>query len=234
MKKQFLLSLVVILSESVRLAQAVPGIYGSGVELQTQQGNGMLTKTLYATNDNAASNGGDGTRLEPSGSTATLNQTSAAGSPATNATFSLGTFNPAAGDVLTLKGFSVLTYVGSTMATQVYGNYLLFAGTTPPASSFTGVNLPFDAAPTTGSTDGRWDTEALTTNLLTGLTAGTYTLDIYYDAGDSSNNFTYDNNGGANYGIAFTVVPEPGTWAMLLMGGVGALVVLRHRHRLAR
>ena len=234
--KRFLLSLAVAMTAGVSLAHATPGIYGTGVELQTKQGAGMLTTTLYATNDNAGSNGGDATRLVPTGSTATLNQTSAVASPETNPTFTLGTFNLLSGDVLTLRGFSVLTYVDSSTATQVYAHYRLFAGTTTPTGSFTDVTLPFDAAPTAGSTDGRWDTESLGTNLLTGLTPGTYTLGIYYNAGDASNNFAYDSNGGANYGVSFTVVsiavPEPGTW-VLLISGLGMLAFVGHRRLLA-
>ena len=116
MMKKFLLSLVVVLFARTPLVHATPGIFGAGVEVQTKQGSGLLTTTLYANDNNGT------TRLLPSGSTATLNQTSFLGSPETGATFSLGSFNPMAGDVLTLKGFSLLTYVDSPTATQAFAH----------------------------------------------------------------------------------------------------------------
>ena len=221
--KKFFLSLVIVLTVGAHLAHAQgPGIFGDGIELSTKQGAGLLTTTLYANNNSGT------TRLLPTGSTATLDQTSFLTSPETGATFNLGNFNPAAGDTLTLTGFSLLTYGGT--ATSSFGNYRI-----DPSGSlgtFAGIGLPDNADNVSGNTgDTRWSTEALAVNLLTGLTNGTYTLGIYYST--TNGTFSYDGNNGANYGASFTVVPEPGAWVMLA-GGLGVLALIRGRKLLAR
>lgn len=212
--KKLLLSLALVLTAGTPFAHAQ--FFGAGVE---------INKVLYANDNNGT------TRLLPLNSTATLNQTAFTTSPETNATFNLGTFTQ--GTVLTLNGFSTLTFGGTVTATTA--NYRIFPGTTP-TGAFTPVTLALNEANVSGNTgDSRFSTEALNTNLLAGLTPGTYTLGIYYN--DNNATTDYDSNNGANYGATFTVsnaVPEPGTWALLLTGGAVGLFAVQRRRLAAR
>jgi hypothetical protein len=89
------------------------------------------------------------------------------------------------------------------------------------------------------NSDQEWGTEAnpdYTSNILTGLIAGTYTLEVYSQI--STNNTNIDpativsNNGGANFEATFTVtpVPEPSTYA-LIVGTLGFAFVLMRRRK---
>ncbi|MBK7037543.1 MAG: hypothetical protein IPH42_14670 [Bacteroidetes bacterium] len=86
-------------------------------------------------------------------------------------------------------------------------NYRVWTGT--PSGSFTGVNLPFNAnlGSGCGGNDQSWSTTGNATNILSGLPAGNYTLEIYstadYDGCGSGTH--YSSNGGANYAATFTV-----------------------------
>ena len=68
---------------------------------------------------------------------------------------------------------------------------------------------------------------------MSNLAPGTYTLGVYYNASFAAAGTQYDNNAGANYGATFTVTaaaaPEPGTWAILLLGAGGLIIAQSRR-----
>src|SRR5271154_1751717 len=110
MNIKIILALGFIIAGSVSSTYAqYAGPFGYGIELKGT-GAGALNSgvtTLYALD-----NGGT-TRLLPLGSSATLDQTSWANGSTTSPVLNLGTFNPGAGDTLTLLGGSMLTYQGA-------------------------------------------------------------------------------------------------------------------------
>jgi hypothetical protein len=70
-----------------------------------------------------------------------------------------------------------------------------------------------------------------TSNFLTGLLNGTYTVEVFSTiTTDGFNEATtvYNSNSGNNFKASFTVVPEPSR-AVLLLGGLGAMVFRRRR-----
>jgi hypothetical protein len=79
------------------------------------------------------------------------------------------------------------------------------------AGSFTQINLPF-AENLVGVGDQRWQGESGTTNILTGLAAGTYTLEVYTRAQFNACGFGdlfSSNSGTDNYRATFTVLANP-------------------------
>ena len=209
------------------------GIFGFGIELDATgslaTNNGVVT--LYALD-----NSGTG-RLIPTGSTATIATGWTNSSTGTAPTFNLGTFTEGS-DTLILDGGSMLTYKNSGQ--NVNGTDLVYRitpGIGASGSFASPVSLSFNQDNVSGNSgDQRWSTESLTSNLLTGLSAGTYTLDVYgYANTDSSGTFYVNGGTSANFGATFTVaapeiVPEPSTWAMML-GGLGLLVCCQRLRR---
>lgn len=204
------LTFALVCAANSALAQYA-GIFGYGLELKGT-GAGALNSgitTLYALN-----NGGT-TRLEPLGSSATLDQTSWANGTPSSPVLNLGTFNPGAGDTLTLLGGVMLTYQGggATVGTAVYLNYAIDPVGGPYGQWLGNGLLGLNEANVAGANgDMRWSNESLNVNLLSGLAPGTYVLESYGYA-NSSVGDQYANNGGGNYGAIFTVapVPEPST-----------------------
>jgi hypothetical protein len=207
------------------------GTFGYGLELDGT-GTGAVNSgvtTLYALN-----NGGT-TRLTPLGSSAVLNQTSWLSSPESGSgpTFSLGTFNPGAGDTLDLQGASMLTYQGggATVGTAVYLNYRISPLSGPLSSWPGGTLLGLNESNVAGNSgDTRWSNESISINLLNGLSPGTYILGTYGYASSTVGD-QYVSNGGLNYGATFTVVatPEPATMALAGLGGLATTLLLRRR-----
>ncbi len=114
----------------------------------------------------------------------------------------LGTF--VVGSVpLTLNGGQIKTWKNGS--SDVWGgnlNYRLYPAGSPDGS-FTAVPLPFDAnLPNPG--DQQWTNTAANVDLLSGLTEGSYTLEIYFDS-PTNEGTNYNNNGDANYTATFTV-----------------------------
>lgn len=109
-------------------------------------------------------------------------------------------------------------------------------GGTP--GSFISVNMPFQIDNVGGTSgDQQWGGDinganaALVTssNILSGLANGNYTLEVYSEIATNSVNASStiaNNNSGANYTAAFTVIPEP---SAALLGAIGSLVLLRRR-----
>jgi hypothetical protein len=124
----------------------------------------------------------------------------------------LGSFCPTA--TLKLNGGEVLTYKNS--GSDVYGaniNYRIYPTSGSPGS-FIQISLPFTCewfnnpipcAGTFGSGDQKWSRTAHNVDVLAGLTAGTYYLEVYWDA-PSSDGTHYDTNFGANFKATFTVL----------------------------
>jgi hypothetical protein len=93
------------------------------------------------------------------------------------------------------------------------------------------INLPWFQ--NTGSND-KWQKLASGSgvNLDQSLSAGTYTLQVWFGGVSNDGSGTvYDNNGGINYSATFTVtaVPEPVTLALPIFGGLVAIAGLSRR-----
>ena len=106
-----------------------------------------------------------------------------------------------------------------------------------PSGAFTTVPMPFQF--NTGvNNDQQWggDTQGsngspieISTNILSGLTNGTYTLDVYTfitTNGVNASSTILNNVGGNDYKATFTVIPEP---TSALLGFIGSLGLLRRR-----
>ena len=123
---------------------------------------------------------------------------------------------------LILSGGEAKTYKNNgTDVQSVRLNYRVYP-TGSPSGAFTAVNLPFSAnLPNPG--DQQWATTAANVNLLTGLSAGNYTVELYLDAttnGTDAAVTLYDNNGGNNYKANFAVTD---TAAQITATGAKAL-----------
>lgn len=106
-----------------------------------------------------------------------------------------------------------------------------------PSGSFITVNMPFQFN-IGGGGDQQWggDTQGsnadpieISTNVLAGLTNGLYTLEVFSQINTNGVNAAtsiFNNVGGSNYRATFTVIPEPATAAL---GLVGSLLLLRRR-----
>lgn len=83
-----------------------------------------------------------------------------------------------------------------------------------------------------GGGNQRWgadNTGGLTSNILSGLTPGSYTLSVWSTIttnGTDAATTIFNNKGGINYNANFTVVPEP---ASAGLGLIGTLLLLRRR-----
>jgi hypothetical protein len=107
--------------------------------------------------------------------------------------------------------------------------------------AFAGVSMPFqwnfgDVGAPSGLNnvgDQQWGGDVqggnaalvLSGNVLNGLSAGNYTLEVYSEI-NTSGGPVANNNSGANYKANFTVVPEP---SAATMGLIGAALLLRRR-----
>jgi hypothetical protein len=127
-------------------------------------------------------------------------------------TGSLGTFCP--NGSLVIAGAENKTF--KCTPNDITGNslkYRVYAGTGAGSGSFITVPIGFgsnDAGAGAGCQNQTWQSTSNTTDILAGLTPGTYTLEVYTDAAYTSNGIcpgtNFANNGGANYKATFTVV----------------------------
>ena len=208
---------------SMGLSHAESGLYGFGIDLDGT-GAGAVnsgTATLYELQTN-------GDLSAPGATDSLVGNSSGTGV----ATVNLGTFVDGQ-NTLTLLGGAMNTYKGSgsdvTGAVLDYSIVGIGGPYTAVGLNF-GANLTFNDPPTDSYAHNQlWDTTSGSTNLLAGLNPGTYTIFVYGEVLDSDGN-AYDNNGGPNYELTFTVVPEPSTWAMMF-GGLGALVAFQRLRR---
>ncbi|HMO05588.1 MAG TPA: PEP-CTERM sorting domain-containing protein [Kiritimatiellia bacterium] len=146
----------------------------------------------------------------------------------------LGSFN--IGDTLTIADAEVQTFKnGGSDVTGAEYQWRVWSGT--PGGSFNVVALGFTAdAPFTslagntasGGGDQNWGTPASTPNILASLDAGSYSLEVFFRAFTNEGD-RFSNNGGNNFVATFTVVPEPGTLALLGVGMATLGIVRRRR-----
>lgn len=112
--------------------------------------------------------------------------------------------------------------------TDVTGHTLFWSLNGGGTSSSLGYGFQADL----GGGDQRWGTDnygGLTSNILSGLTPGDYTLSVWSTIttnGTDAATTIFNNRSGANYNATFTVVPEP---SAALLGGLGMMALLRRR-----
>ncbi len=140
----------------------------------------------------------------------------------------LGAFNPTAGDTLTLIGGELLTFKNnSSDITGAFINYSIDGG------AFVPVSIPFNEDNINATTgDQRWASTTNAINVLTGLGNGAHTLSFFASAptnGVNADPQIFDSNSGNNFTASFSVVPEPGSFALALLGSVGLLTLRRQR-----
>lgn len=153
-----------------------------------------------------------------------------------------GAFDPS-GMTLTLLGGEANTYKnngGNVTGAALYYSVYPSGGS---AASFVGVPLSFKAntpytdaggVPINGFGDQAWSNDAAAVDLLNGLSAGDYNLEVYVQAFTNQGD-QYHNAGGANYTATFSVaaVPEvtPALALPVLIGAVAATRALRRKRR---
>ncbi len=150
----------------------------------------------------------------------------------------LGDFGPgAAGQTLEIKGAEGLTWRDdASNVTGVTFHYSIKkAGEdhafTNGALTWTS-NHPFNDAyntPAGNGNDQKWANSSswAPLNVLAGLTAGEYELQVYMSGQTNTDPEFFENDGGNNYTANFTVVPEPSSAALLGLGGLA--LTLRRR-----
>ncbi|MGL4400737.1 MAG: hypothetical protein ACRCXD_12770 [Luteolibacter sp.] len=146
----------------------------------------------------------------------------------------LGTFTVGA-STLQIGGQQRSFKNNSTDVTSHSISWRVWSGT--PTGSFTAVSMPFQFN-IGGGGDQQWggdsqgansDPIEISTNVLSGLVNGTYTLEVFSQIttnGVNAASTIFNNNGGANYQATFTVVPEP---ASAVLGLIGSMLLLRRR-----
>ena len=112
-------------------------------------------------------------------------------------------------DLGTFTNGQTLVFVGGENKTWKNGggdvtdgriHYRVYTGT--PSGSFS--NVSFNWIQDLGNGDQKWGATSGTTNVLSGLPNGVYTLEVYTEA-DTNLGPRYSNNDGANYKATFTV-----------------------------
>lgn len=80
-----------------------------------------------------------------------------------------------------------------------------------PSGSFISNNIGFNAGGSNGcgGADQQWRNVSNNVNLLSGLSGGNYTLEVYSEQSTSCSGTQFASNGGANYKATFTVNPLP-------------------------
>ena len=147
--------------------------------------------------------------------------------------YNLGTFNPTAGDTLTLSNWYLENYAWNSGGTGTFDNNWIDGGTNTATLILSINSITNNQALSHASASGNnhfWNNSPDSVNLLSGLSNGTYTLSV-------SVNYTFNQwngsqtivNTSANNGPAsatFTVIPEP---SAALLGGLGVMALLRRR-----
>lgn len=123
-------------------------------------------------------------------------------------------------DILMVKGFEYRTYENNS-SNVTHGNlYYRVYTTGSPSGSFTQIQDSLN-------NDDLWTRTDGTVNLLSGLTTGNYTIEIYTESytngiNTAGNIFGFSSNPTAT----FTVIPEPTSAAL---GLIGSVLLLRRR-----
>jgi hypothetical protein len=123
----------------------------------------------------------------------------------------LGSFAPGSSN-LTLKGAEHNVYkCGSSDLTSTRLNYRIYL-TASPSGAYTSPAIGYSS--TTGNgcggQDQVWSNTGLTTNLLSGLSAGAYTIEVYSDATVTNccGGTVYASNSSNNYKATFTIIGD--------------------------
>ncbi|WP_372746861.1 alpha-amylase family glycosyl hydrolase [Lutibacter sp.] len=116
----------------------------------------------------------------------------------------LGSFT--SGSSYLLNGGEIKTWKNSgSDVTGAYLYYRIYNTNTTPSSSFNGISLSFAEDNVDGTSGNqKWNTSSETINILNGLAAGDYTIEIYFQA-TTSDGDKYSNNNGANYIATFSI-----------------------------
>ena len=136
---------------------------------------------------------------------------------------SFGSFNLA--DNLTIKGFQYKTWNNDSSNVTYANLYYRIYQAGSPGGAFTDIqtNSPISSS----GNNKTWEVTSGTTNLLSGLPTGNYTIELYTESytngvNSAGNIFGFSSNPTAN----FTVVPEP---ASATLGLLGMGLLLRRR-----
>lgn len=168
------------------------------------------------------------------GSSAYLDIGATTGNPDFQGT-NLGDFT--SGGSLLLGGQGKSYKNGSSDVTGMALYYRVWQGSA--GGAFTPLNYAFQSNLVTPG-DQQWGSDVagangtafFTGNLLTGLSAGSYSLEVYSQIStngqDGASNPTVNNNGGNNFIATFSVVPEPSR-ALLLILGLSLVFTRRRR-----
>lgn len=136
-----------------------------------------------------------------------------------------------AGDTFNIQGFEVKTFEDN-------GSEITHMNLFWTVDDFTTTNqIQINPAPAKDGNNRTWQITSATQNLLDNngegaLIAGNYTFKAYIEGYTNAINTPgniYLNNGGSNYSAAFTVVPEPGTYALIACSLGLAFVAIRRR-----
>ncbi len=120
--------------------------------------------------------------------------------------FSLGTYCEGTSTLL-LKGAEHNNYkCGGCDITATNLLYRIYP-TGSPSGSFTNVSIPYFSGFTNGcgGEDQQWKSAGYSINLLAGLSAGNYTVEVYSEQPTTCSGTIYASNGGLNYKATFNV-----------------------------
>ena len=136
----------------------------------------------------------------------------------------LGVFDPANGDSIILSGAEFNTFQNNgDNVNSVNLNYRIYSGTVPNFSTFS-----VDFVSQNGN-DKFWQSTDENITLLSNLSPGTYTFEVFGSADTTAGPRFYSNNA-ANYSASFTVVPEPSSLSVLAGPAIlGAWFFVRRR-----
>ncbi len=163
------------------------------------------------------------------------------GASTANAEFqgsNLGTFNPGGGSTMSLGGQGKSFKNNGSDVTGMELYYRVWQGA--ESGTFTPFNYAFQINNVGGTSgDQQWGSDVAgsnptafyTSNVLSGLANGSYTLEVFSRIntnGVNTGNPVFNNVGGANYEATFTVVPEP---SRALLGLIGLVGILSRRRR---
>jgi hypothetical protein len=146
----------------------------------------------------------------------------------------LGAFDLSMGSTLSLGGQGKSYKNSGSNVTGMQLMYRVYQGA--PTGSFTTLSYAFQIDNVNGvPNDQQWGTDVagsngsafFTSDILSGLANGSYSLEVFSQITTDSGTILNDN-GGSNFAASFTVVPEPSR-AILAFLGLGTLIMRRRR-----